>query len=89
MAKIEMYVTPSCSYCIRAKAILDKKGVQYEVIDLRAHPERRREMLKRAEDRRTVPQIFINDKGVGGYDDIAALDQKGELDSLLGISRTL
>lgn len=86
MVKIEMYVTPSCPYCIRAKALLDRKGVEYEVIDLRQHPERRREMLKRAEDRRSVPQIFINGRGLGGYDDIVALEQKGELDLLLGIS---
>ena len=84
MSKVEMYVTPSCPYCMRAKALLDKKGASYEIIDLREHPERRREMLNRANGRRTVPQIFIDGVGVGGFDDIDALDKKGELDELLG-----
>lgn len=85
MAKVEIYVTPSCPYCIRAKALLDKKGVSYEIIDIRQHPEKRREMLKRSDGRRTVPQIFINDVGVGGFDDISELDKTGKLDTLLGL----
>lgn len=85
MVKVEMYVTPSCPYCIRAKALLDKKGVTYEVIDLRTNPEKRREMLNRCDGRRTVPQIFIGGVGVGGFDEIDALDKRGELDPMLGI----
>lgn len=87
MAKVEIYVTPSCPYCIRAKALLDKKGVNYEIIDIRQNPEKRREMLKRSDGRRTVPQIFINDVGVGGFDDISELDKTGKLDFLLGLKK--
>lgn len=85
MAKVEIYVTPSCPYCMRAKALLDSKGISYEIIDIRQNPEKRVEMLKRSDGRRTVPQIFINDVGVGGFDDIAELDKMGKLDSLLGL----
>lgn len=85
MAKVEIYVTPSCPYCMRAKALLDSKGVSYEIIDIRQNPDKRREMLKRSDGRRTVPQIFINGVGVGGFDDIAELDKMGKLDSLLGL----
>lgn len=86
MARIEMYVTPTCHYCMRAKALFEKKGVTWETIDIRKEPARRKEMLERTEGRRTVPQIFIDGKSVGGFDEIAELDRKGELDPLLGIS---
>ncbi len=83
MRKIEIYTTPICGFCMRAKALLDRKGVKYKEIDLFETPEARAEMMKRANGRRTVPQIFIDDQGIGGSDDLAALDSSGELDKLL------
>jgi glutaredoxin 3 len=82
MAKIEIYTTPTCPYCHAAKALLTEKGADYAEItvldaDLRA------KMTERAHGRRTVPQIFIGDTHVGGYDDMAALDRAGGLDRLL------
>ena len=83
MAKVEIYTTPLCPYCYRAKRLLGQKGVAYEEIDLWAEPKRRAEMQERAPGRRTVPQIFIDGKSVGGSDDLAALEQAGRLDPLL------
>ncbi|MEO5349356.1 MAG: glutaredoxin 3 [Magnetococcus sp. YQC-3] len=83
MANVVMYTTAVCPYCVRAKALLKKKGVAFEEIDLNAQPERRAEMLDKADGRRTVPQIFINDRHVGGCDDLYALDAEGGLDALL------
>ena len=82
MAKVEIYTTPICPYCHAAKALLADKGVDYvekSVVD----PEARALMVERAHGRRTVPQIFIGDTHVGGYDDMAALDRRGQLDPLL------
>ena len=84
MAKVEIYTTPICGYCARAKRLLDRKGVNYTEIDLWQEPKRREEMIRRADGRRTVPQVFIDGRGVGGSDDIHALDARGELDRLLG-----
>lgn len=86
MAEVVIYTSPFCPYCARAKRLLDSKGVSYEEIDVIADPRRRDEMTKRAEGRYTVPQIFIDGKGVGGSDDIHALDRQGKLDPLLGIA---
>jgi len=85
MPKVEIYTSPFCPYCHRAKQLLDRKGVAYEEIDVIARPDRRPEMTQRAEGRTTVPQIFIDGKGVGGSDDIHALDRAGKLDPLLGL----
>ena len=82
MAKIEIYTTGWCPYCSAAKALLDDKGVAYEEIDV-TDPALRADMMQRANGRRTVPQIFIGDTHVGGYDDMAALDRRGQLDPLL------
>ena len=82
MAKIEIYTTPSCPYCHAAKALLGKKGVEYEEITV-LDPALRAKMTERAHGRRTVPQIFIGETHVGGYDDMAALDREGGLDPLL------
>jgi glutaredoxin 3 len=82
MAKVEIYTTPICPYCHAAKALLADKGVDYvekSVVD----PEARALMVERAHGRRTVPQIFIGDTHVGGYDDMAALERQGRLDPLL------
>lgn len=82
MARIEIYTTPSCPYCHAAKALLDEKGADYTEITV-LDPDLRAAMTERAQGRRTVPQIFIGDIHVGGYDDMAALDRQGGLDPLL------
>lgn len=82
-AQVEIYATRTCPYCIAARALLDRKGVSYEVIDVGAEPDRRVEMTQRADGRRTVPQIFINGQHVGGSDDLHALDRADKLDPLL------
>jgi glutaredoxin 3 len=82
MAKVEIYTTPTCPYCHAAKALLGEKGVAFAEIDV-LDPARRAAMTERAHGRRTVPQIFIGDTHVGGYDDMAALDRRGQLDTLL------
>ena len=82
MAKVEIYTTPTCPYCHAAKSLLNEKGVDYTEITV-LDPELRDAMTKRANGRRTVPQIFIGETHVGSYDDMAALDRQGGLDPLL------
>ncbi|MBU1307276.1 MAG: glutaredoxin 3 [Alphaproteobacteria bacterium] len=82
MARIEIYTTPTCPYCHAAKALLADKGAAYTEITV-LEPALRETMTQRAQGRRTVPQIFIDDAHIGGYDDIAALDRRGGLDGLL------
>ena len=85
MARILMYSTRVCPYCIRAEQLLAKKGIaadQIEKIRVDEHPEQRAEMM-RITGRRTVPQIFIGERHVGGFDDLAELDAAGELEPLL------
>lgn len=86
MAEILVYSSPFCPYCHRAKKLLDAKGVSYREIDVLANPSRRDEMVARAEGRTTVPQIFIDGRGIGGCDDLHALDRQGKLDPMLGLS---
>jgi glutaredoxin 3 len=86
MAKVEIYTQPFCGYCTRAKKLLDDKGVAYEEMDVMMEPARKREMMDRANGAYTTPQVFIDGKPVGGSDDIAALNRKGELDKLLGLA---
>lgn len=86
MAKVEIYCTLACPYCTRAKLMLDKKGVSYSEYDLDKNPELRPEMEQRSAGRTSVPQIFIDDFHVGGFDDMAELDVEGELDEKLGIA---
>ena len=81
--KILIYSQMFCGYCSAARALLDEKGVGYEDIDITMKPQLRLELRERT-GRRTVPQIYIGDRHVGGYDDLAALDASGELDELLG-----
>jgi glutaredoxin 3 len=83
MAKVEIYTTPICPYCARAKRLLAQKGVAFTEIDVSRDPGKRDEMLARADGRYTVPQIFIDGVGVGGSDDLHALDDAGKLDPLL------
>lgn len=83
MAKVLMYSTAVCPYCVRAEQLLRQKGVaEIEKIRVDIEPERRDEMIART-GRRTVPQIFIGDTHVGGCDDLYALDREGKLDPLL------
>lgn len=83
MAKIEIYTSPLCPYCWRAKRLLARKRVAFEEIDLWAEPQRRAEMIQRAGGRMTVPQIFIDGRAVGGSDDLHELERTGQLDRLL------
>jgi glutaredoxin 3 len=83
MPSIVVYSSPFCGYCAAAKALLTRKGADYTEIDVLAAPDRRREMIARSGGRMTVPQIFVGDTHVGGYDDLAALELQGKLDPLL------
>lgn len=82
MAKVEIYTSPLCPYCWRAKRLLSQKGVTFEEIDLWAEPGRRPEMVERADGRTTVPQIFIDGRSIGGFEELRELDAAGELDGL-------
>ena len=82
MPEIKVYSTPNCPYCVRAKQLLDDKSAAYDAIDV-SDPTDRAELMERSGGRRTVPQIFIGDTHVGGYDDLAALDRSGKLDEML------
>jgi glutaredoxin 3 len=82
MAKIEMFTTPFCGYCARAKALLDSKGAAYDERDVMMDDKARAEMRART-DRTSVPQIFIDGAHIGGSDELAALDAAGKLDPLL------
>nr|CRH06790.1 glutaredoxin 3 [Candidatus Magnetococcus massalia] len=86
MADILIYTTTICPFCVRAKMLLKKKGAEFSEINLDKEPSRREEMLKKSGGRRTVPQIFIGDRHVGGCDDLYEMEMDGELDPLLGIS---
>lgn len=82
MSKVEIYTTQWCPYCHAAKSLLEEKGVAYKEVDAE-DPEIRMAMVQRARGRRTVPQIFIDETHVGGYDEMAALERRGQLDPLL------
>ena len=82
MAKIELYCSGFCSYCVMAERLLENKGAEYDVLRIDNDSKLYEEMLTRSQ-RRTVPQIFINDQHIGGYDDLAQLDREGGLDPLL------
>lgn len=83
MQPVTLYTTPFCGYCAAAKRLLSAKGVSYSEIDVSSDPARRAEMIKRASGGRTVPQIFIGETHVGGFDDMNALERAGRLDRLL------
>lgn len=83
MAAIQIYTSQLCGYCQRARRLLERKGVEYEEIRVDGDPERWREMTARS-GRDTVPQLFIGERHVGGFDDMVELDLDGELDPLLG-----
>jgi glutaredoxin 3 len=85
-ASVVMYSTRFCPYCVRARSLLDSKGVRYSDIGVDGQPELRRQMIERS-GRYTVPQIWIGDNHVGGYDDLALLERQGRLDGLLDAVR--
>jgi len=80
--KVVVYSTKTCPYCVQAKMLLGKKGVHYSEIDVSDENERQK-MVEKANGKRSVPQIFIGDTHVGGFDDLNRLNQEGKLDSLL------
>ena len=84
-AKVEIYTKWGCPYCVRAKALLDGKGVAYTEYDITLGGPKKAEMLARAPGASTVPQIFIDGAAFGGSDDVHALDRAGKLDPLLGL----
>ena len=83
MRPVEIYTTPTCGFCFAAKRLLSNKGVSFAEIDVARAPERRQEMVQRASGRRTVPQIFVGEAHVGGFDELSALERAGRLDALL------
>lgn len=85
MKKILIYTTPYCPFCLRAKNLLNKKKINFTEIDLTKNPEKFEEMIKKSNGARTVPQIFADDTHIGDCDYIHELENKGELDKILGI----
>ena len=88
MAKVVMYTTQYCPYCVQAKALLRYKGVAFDEVDVGADEELRDRMIT-ASGRRTVPQIFINDSPIGGFEELRSLEEQGELDRLLAASNSI
>ena len=85
MKKVVIYTGPMCNFCSAAKHLLNKKKINYEEIDIGKDEKKREEMLKKSNGAKTIPQIFIEEKHIGGYVELKALENKGELNSLLGI----
>jgi len=83
LAQVEIYTRPTCGFCHMAKRLLNAKGVSFSEVDITAQPERRAEMIQRANGGTTVPQIFIDVTNVGGVDDLFALGNAGKLDAML------
>lgn len=83
MNTVEIYTSPLCGFCHAAKRLLTSKGVSFSEVDVAREPQRRQEMLARANGRHTVPQIFIGETHVGGCDELYALERSGKLDPLL------
>ena len=85
MAKVEVYFKDYCPYCHKAMALLDHKDIEYQAYDITHDEAGQKEMAKRKPGARTVPQIFINDEGIGGCDELHSLEAEGKLDRLLNI----
>lgn len=83
MPKVEVYSSMLCGFCYRAKKLLEQKGVSFTEIDVMMHPSRRAEMVERSGGRTSVPQIFIDDRHIGGCDDLFDLESSRKLDALL------
>ena len=88
MANIEIYTSPFCGFCYRAKLLLNDKGVDYIEVDIISQPKRRSEMIRRAGGLQTVPQIFIDNQHIGGCDELYELEAKDKLDSILNVKET-
>ncbi|MBI1309347.1 MAG: glutaredoxin 3 [Proteobacteria bacterium] len=86
MAKVEIYTKDYCPYCTKAKMLLGQLGAEYEEIDVSRQPEKMAELLERRPSARTMPQIFIGGKGIGGCDDLYALHSAGELEGMLTVN---
>jgi glutaredoxin 3 len=82
MARVQVYSTRSCPYCLRAKRLLDERGIPFDEIDVSDDAELRADLIRRT-GRRTVPQIFIDGKAIGGFEELYALDASAELENLL------
>jgi glutaredoxin 3 len=83
MTNVEIYTSPLCGFCHAAKRLLSQKGIEFSEVDVWANPDRKPEMIQRANGGRTVPQIFVGDVHIGGCDDLYALERSGGLDKLL------
>lgn len=83
MATVEIYTKPTCGFCHMAKRLLNSKNVGFAEVNVTAQPDKRAEMIQRANGGSTVPQIFIDGRHIGGCDDLFALERSGKLDSLL------
>ena len=83
MKNITVYMGPQCAFCDAAKRLLTKKNIPYKEINIALDEDKREEMLKKSNGKRTIPQIFIEDYHVGGYVELRALENKGELDNLI------
>ena len=83
MKPVEIYTSPLCGFCHAAIRLLDSKKAAYTTVNISAQPAKRPEMIQRANGRSTVPQIFIDGKHIGGYDDLSLLNAQGKLDKLL------
>jgi glutaredoxin 3 len=81
MARVQVYTTASCPFCVRAKRLLQARGIRYDEIDVGGDAEARTELVRRT-GRRTVPQIFIDGRAIGGFEELAALDARAELAAL-------
>tara|TARA_B100000242_G_C42667068_1_gene312904 strand:+ start:261 stop:518 length:258 start_codon:yes stop_codon:yes gene_type:complete len=85
MAKVEIYTSPLCGFCARAKSLFEQKGVKYEEIDISESMKQKELMVERSNGAQTVPQIFINDVHVGGCDDLHRLEEESKLEPLLAV----
>ncbi len=83
MKTVEIYTSPLCGFCHAAKRLLNQKGVDFAEVDVWANPDRKPEMIQRANGSRTVPQIFVGDMHIGGCDDLYDLERHGKLDALM------
>ena len=83
MKKVTVYMGPMCSYCDAAKRLLKRNNIPYNEINVALEEEKREEMLNKSNGKRTIPQIFFNELHIGGYEELRALEKKGELDNLI------
>lgn len=83
MKSVEIYTSPLCGFCHAAKRLLNQKGIEFAEVDVWANPDRKPEMIQRANGSRTVPQVFVGDTHIGGCDDLYDLERHGKLDALL------